>query len=189
MRIVIDGNIGSGKTTQLNLFERSGYLVKREPLDLWPLAKFYSNRKRWALALQIRILQTLQPEDAVIYERSLISSRYVFWEHVKPMITPIEKQIYEDAYEKYKWQPDMYIYLHKTPEQAYAHIQHRGQTGDKSITLEYLRELDDLYEKMLKTMSKVHRISTFDKSPAEIHQEILSLLRVDEVHLPNDERS
>lgn len=31
MKVVIDGNIGSGKTTQLDLLEMRGYRVRREP--------------------------------------------------------------------------------------------------------------------------------------------------------------
>jgi deoxyadenosine/deoxycytidine kinase len=37
MRIVIDGNIGAGKTTQLGLLEKIGYTVRREAIDDWPL--------------------------------------------------------------------------------------------------------------------------------------------------------
>ena len=33
MKIVIDGNIGSGKTTQLNLVGKDWINVKREPID------------------------------------------------------------------------------------------------------------------------------------------------------------
>jgi predicted ATPase len=41
MKVVIDGNIGSGKTTQLGLLEKAGYIVRREPIDQWPLEEFY----------------------------------------------------------------------------------------------------------------------------------------------------
>jgi hypothetical protein len=40
MKIVIDGNIGAGKTTQLNLLESKGFKVHREPIEKWPLELF-----------------------------------------------------------------------------------------------------------------------------------------------------
>jgi deoxyadenosine/deoxycytidine kinase len=83
MKVVIDGNIGSGKTTQLNLLEKVGWTVQREPIDDWPLELFYKDKSRWALLLQMKILQTLQPvktKDVVVYERCLLSTRYVFWD-------------------------------------------------------------------------------------------------------------
>jgi len=40
-RVVIDGNIGSGKTTQLGLLEKKGWKVRRDPIDEWPLEEFY----------------------------------------------------------------------------------------------------------------------------------------------------
>jgi hypothetical protein len=40
MKIVIDGNIGSGKTTQLGLLEQKGWKLRREPIDKWPPQRF-----------------------------------------------------------------------------------------------------------------------------------------------------
>ena len=57
--IAVAGNIGSGKTTQLDLLERKGWSVKREPIDEWPLDLFYKDKSRWALLLQMKILQVL----------------------------------------------------------------------------------------------------------------------------------
>ena len=92
MHIVIDGNIGSGKTTQLELLEQNGWSVKREPLDEWPLDLFYKDMSRWALLLQMKILQTLRPvrDGVTVYERCLLSTRHVFWEYLrsKKLITP-----------------------------------------------------------------------------------------------------
>ena len=85
MKVVIDGNIGSGKTTQLDLLEKKGWKVRREPIETWPLELFYSDKSRWALVLQLRILQTLRPvdtKDIVVYERCLLSTRHVFWEYL-----------------------------------------------------------------------------------------------------------
>jgi deoxyadenosine/deoxycytidine kinase len=48
IRVVIDGNIGSGKTTQLGLLEKKGYMVRREAIHDWTLDEFYADPARWA---------------------------------------------------------------------------------------------------------------------------------------------
>lgn len=181
MHIVIDGNIGSGKTTQLDLLEQKGWSVKREPLDKWPLELFYTDMSRWALLLQMRILQTLQPaaHTPTVYERCLLSTRHVFWEYLlnKGLVRPEEDQVYTEAYEKYYWVPDLYIYLRKSPEIAYEHIRKRHQTGDASVTLDYLKDLDRLYEKMIRTITcHVHVIECDGKTPAEISKSISDVM-------------
>jgi len=43
--LVIEGNIGAGKTTVVNILESLGYPVVREGVDVWGdiLAAFYDN--------------------------------------------------------------------------------------------------------------------------------------------------
>lgn len=186
MKIVIDGNIGSGKTTQLDLLEKKGWSVKREPIDEWPLELFYKDKSRWALLLQMKILQTLRPiHGTVIYERCLLSTRHVFWEYLaqKKLIRSEENDVYCVQYDKDAWYPDIYIFLSKKPEVAYEHIKKRKQAGDSGVTLEYLKDLDELYKNMImKVPCRVHVINAH-KTPEEIHKEILSVLELDGVYV------
>lgn len=180
MHIVIDGNIGSGKTTQLNLLEHAGWFVKREPLDKWPLELFYKDMSRWAFLLQVRILQTIRKEshDVTVYERCLLSTRHVFWEYLmkKKLVTTEENIAYESCYESYKWYPDVYIFLSKRPEIAYEHIQTRGQTGDNAVSLEYLKDLDQLYKNMIRNVPCQVFVVNAERTPEEIHAEVNSIL-------------
>jgi deoxyadenosine/deoxycytidine kinase len=188
MKIVIDGNIGSGKTTQLNLLEKKGWLVKREPIDEWPLDLFYKDKSRWALLLQLKILQTLKPVKTsrpVVYERCILSTRHVFWEYLlhQKLVRPEENDVYCVQYEKDIWYPDVYIFLAKSPELAYEHIQQREQVGDSGVSLDYLKELDILYKKMIRNVPcRVHVLNAH-RPPEEIQAEILSLLKVDGLHI------
>jgi len=177
MKIVIDGNIGSGKTTQLGLLEKKGWTVQREPIDEWPLAEFYKDPKRWAFLLHMVILRTLQPEKNrghVLLERSLLSSRYVFWSVLKNHghVTAEEDETYSYFYEKTAWYPNLYIYLAKSPEKAFGHIQSRGQAGDSGVTLDYLRELDVEYRKLIQNIPCKVIIVNAERSAEEIHSEI-----------------
>jgi deoxyadenosine/deoxycytidine kinase len=173
--IVIDGNIGSGKTTQLDLLEKKGFRVRREPLDKWPLKQFYDDPQRWAFFFHMVLLKTQKPPGkGVIYERSLYSSRYVFWPVLKKqnIVTEFEDEIYDYFWNKFVWKPDLFIYLSKDPELSFQHIQKRGQPGDTEITLEYLRELDTEYKKLVMNIPCKVIVVNANRSPDKIHEEI-----------------
>jgi deoxyadenosine/deoxycytidine kinase len=176
-RIVIDGNIGSGKTTQLDLLEKKGWKVQKEPIDQWPLKQFYENPKKWAFQLHLKILQTIQPfvtKEDVVYERSILSSKHVFWEILlkKGVVTSEQNEMYCDLYKNHEWFPDLYIFLRKSPEKCFEHIQKRGQAGDSKVTLEYLKDLDEEYSKMIRTLECRVIFINADQPVEEINKEI-----------------
>jgi deoxyadenosine/deoxycytidine kinase len=148
MRIVIDGPIGSGKTTILRMLQEIGYNVRFEQINQWPLEQFYKDPRRWAFTLQMAILKTMEiPEDGTIHERCIQTSNHVFWEMLSDTFSPIENEIYQYFYEKHVWIPDIHIYLDATPEKCFENIQKRIQTGDSFVTMEYMVKLDQAYKK------------------------------------------
>jgi deoxyadenosine/deoxycytidine kinase len=181
MKVVIDGNIGSGKTTQLDLLEARGHYVRREPIEQWPLEEFYKDPQRWAFYFHMKILQTLRPvktTKTVVYERSLLSSRWVFWEVLRKqkVVTSQEHETYAHFYEQCAWIPDVYIFLSKSPDLAWEHIQERHQAGDSGVTREYWLELDTEYQTLLKNVPcRVHVLNA-NRSVVEIHQEICEII-------------
>lgn len=181
MKIVIDGNIGSGKTTQLGLLEQKGWQVRREPIDEWPLEEFYKDPTRWAFLLHMKILQTLRPlktHQPVIYERSLLSSRWVFWPVLQKQgrVTGHEHTTYDKFYDQYAWYPDLYIFLSKDVNLGYEHVTKRGQAGDSGVTLAYMQELDAEYRKLvMKVPCRVHVVNA-NRGVDEIHEEICKIL-------------
>ena len=184
MKFVIDGTMGAGKTTQLDMLERIGLIVKREPIHEWPLELFYKDMSRWALTLQLAIFQTHRPikekwATPVFYERSILASRYVFWEHLKQHdhVKAIEDVVHERAYEQYKWYPDVYIFLASDPIESFQRIQKRGQAGDTGITLDYLESIDALYHRLLMNMPcKVHVVNTLGRTAEQVHSDVLAIL-------------
>jgi deoxyadenosine/deoxycytidine kinase len=183
MKVVIDGNIGSGKTTQLGLLEKKGFLVFREPIDEWPLEEFYQDPKSGAFPLHMAILRTCRPRGSAVYERSLLSSRWVFWEWAKSKGIASNSKTYEYFYEKHVWHPDLYIFLAKPPEECHQAIQTRGQTGDSHVTLEYLNELHTLYETLIIQMPCPVHVINASAPPEEIHAKILKILSHNELLL------
>jgi deoxyadenosine/deoxycytidine kinase len=183
MRVVIDGNIGAGKTTQLGFLEKTGCTVRREAIHDWPLEEFYADPARWAFLLHTSILLTNQPPSQptshIFFERSLVSSRWVFWEVLKAQghVTPKEDEIYSKLYDKHAWHPDIFIYLYKSPEMCLEHIKGRYQPGDQgAITLDYLQKLDVEYMKMLSTLPCRILIIDANQTAQKIHDEIYKYL-------------
>jgi deoxyadenosine/deoxycytidine kinase len=179
-RIVIDGNIGSGKTTQLNILSGLGYKVNCEPIHEWPLELFYRDKDRWAFLLQMSILKSFLDKEGLIWERSPESSREVFWKMLGQG-TPEEESVYRYFYEKYSWSPDVHIYIRTDPAICLDRILSRQQTGDTRIDLEYLTTVHRYYEEYISTKSgHVHIIDgSSSSSPEEIHSEILRCITQD----------
>jgi deoxyadenosine/deoxycytidine kinase len=177
-RIVIDGNIGSGKTTQLNILSKLGYVVHCEPIHEWPLKLFYEDKERWAFLLQMTILKSFLEKDGLVWERSPESSREVFWKMLKG--SPEEESVYRYFYEKYSWTPDIHVYIRTDPEVCLQRILSRHQDGDVSIDVEYLATVHRYYEEYISTKSgHVHIIDGNSSSPEEIHKEILRCITPD----------
>ena len=181
MKILIDGNIGSGKTTQLGLLEQKGWTVRREPIDKWPLKQFYEDKTRWAFLFHMVILETLRPLKTnrhVIYERSLLSSRWVFWPVLRRQghVTQAEHETYDLYYERFSWHPDIYIFLSKNLDLAWEHIQARGQAGDEGVTREYLAELDTEYRELVRNVPCRVYVINANQTVEKIHEDICKVL-------------
>jgi deoxyadenosine/deoxycytidine kinase len=179
MKIVIDGNIASGKSTQLAILEKNGFSVQYEPIEKWPLDLYYSDPVRWGFLFQIMILQTLEVKPGfTIYERSPISSRDVFWKAMEK--TDIEDQVYREEFRRYAWLPDVYIYIQKDPDLCYAHLNTRnGQNGDSGVTLEYLKTLDANYKTMYESSIPCDKyIVDGNMSVSEIYAEIFRIVKL-----------
>jgi deoxyadenosine/deoxycytidine kinase len=196
MKVVIDGNIGSGKTTQLTMLANMGYTVHREPIDEWPLDVFYSDPVRWNLMFQLRILQTL-PEirysistEHVFYERSIWSALHVFWQNAKESqaVTYWEDIVFQDVYNKIRCEPDLYIFIARDPIKCYESVQKRRQAGDSKVTLEYIEKLDVLYMKMFEKLNVRFCVVNGDRSPEEVHKQIINVLtsRANELYGADD---
>lgn len=162
--IAIAGNIGAGKTTLTELLSKHyKWIPQFEDVEHNPyLADFYEDMARWSFELQIyflnnRLKQLIEIDqgtetviqDRTIYEdanifapnlhdMSLMSTRdfnnyYHFFETLKKMIKP----------------PDLLIYLKASVPALVAQIQKRGREYEDNIRLDYLKKLNQLYDKWI----------------------------------------
>ena len=104
MKIVIDGNIGCGKTTLIKTLNDEYRLpIFLEPLHKWDtlLSCFYKDPYKWAFPFNLEVLTSFHEwkanEFSAIYERSPMSCRHVFTElnHEMGHIHPEELKIFD----------------------------------------------------------------------------------------------
>ena len=160
--IAVAGNIGAGKTTLTEMLSKHyKWIPNFEDVDHNPyLMDFYEDMPRWSFNLQIyflnsRLRQLVEIQrgtetviqDRTIYEDAnifapnlhdmgLMSKRdfdnyYVFFQTLKTMVKP----------------PDLLIYLNASVPTLVGNIQKRGREYEENIRLDYLRRLNERYNK------------------------------------------
>ena len=178
-RIVIDGNIASGKSTQFDMLSKQGYSVLSERIYDWPLELFYTDQKRWAFLLQFSILKSFHTHrnQFKIFERSPESSRDVFWKMLVKdgVVTKEEDAIYQYFWDINGWSPNVYIYIFTPPEVCFERLKSRHQDGDSHITLEYLQKVSLYYIDYIRKKPGLHIIDG-TLSPEKINNKIKDIL-------------
>jgi deoxyadenosine/deoxycytidine kinase len=177
MYIALAGNIGSGKTT---LAEKLGknyrWEVEYEVVDTNPyLPDFYSDMKAWAFHIQVYFLNSRFRQNQRIKKRkkSIIQDRTIYEDaHVFAKNLNDNGYLSDRDYETYLGlfgsmsefikPPDLLIYLKADIPKLVERINSRGRAYETLIRLEYLRDLNVLYENWINqyTESKVLTINT-----------------------------
>lgn len=176
--ISIEGNIGAGKTTFINIIKNYFNNVKiiEEPVEMWKnitdknnkniLQKFYDDENRWAYTFQnlasisriIKILDNIKDSDSdlIFLDRSLDTDANVFEKmlYESGKITEIEHKIYliwyNFVYNYLQFNTDnIIIYLRCEPHKALERIKKRNREEEKTISIEYLTELHKYHEEWL----------------------------------------
>jgi len=162
--IAVCGNIGSGKTTLVEkLSKHYGWTPLYESVDQNPYLKdFYDDMTRWAFHLQIYFLnsrfnQVREIRDSkktIIQDRTIYEDAHIFAAnlHASGHISDRDYQSYLDLFNSmitFVHPPDLLIYLKADIPKLVQQIQKRGRDFEYAIRLEYLKNLNEHYEKWI----------------------------------------
>lgn len=159
--IAIAGNIGAGKTTLSELLSQHyGWNVHFEDANTNPyLSDFYNDMHRWSFNLQIyflnsryrQILEIRKGTKIVIQDRTIYEDAEIFAPNLHEMglMSKRDFENYSDLFKLMVSQvaaPDLLIYLKSTVPTLVSHIQSRGRDYEGSMSLDYLKKLNDRYD-------------------------------------------
>lgn len=162
--IAVAGNIGSGKTTlTTKLAKHYKWDAHFEDIDHNPyLVDFYEDMHRWSFNLQIYFLNTrLQNllelrtgKKSVIQDRTIYEDAYIFAPNLYEMglMTKRDFENYSNLFSTLKklvTPPDLLIYLKASIPALVDQIQKRGREYEENIRLDYLKRLNEFYNKWI----------------------------------------
>ena len=166
--LVIEGNIGAGKTSLSKLIaeRKKGKLFLEQYAENPFLPKFYENPERYSFPLELSFLadrynQLKNNLSSFDLFNELIVSDYFF---MKSLIFSAHT-LQEDEYRLYRQlfdiiystlpKPDLYVYLHKNTDLLLKNIAKRGREYEKNITAEYLKGIETGYFNFFKQQNQM----------------------------------
>ena len=156
--IVIEGNIGAGKTSLARMIseEFDARLLLERFADNPFLPKFYDNPARYSFPLELSFLadryQQLKDEVGSLDMFSPFTvADYYFMKSIVFASSTLETEEF-NLYRQIFYiinnslpKPDLYVYLHATPEKLLSNIAKRGREYELNITRDYLNGIQESY--------------------------------------------
>jgi len=156
--LVIEGNIGAGKTTlaQMIAQEYNGKLILEQFADNPFLPKFYNDPDRYSFPLELSFLaERYQQLNRDLTSRDLFKPLNVADYYFMKSLIFAKATLKQDEYNLYRQifniiyqsipKPDLYVYLHVDVKKLLANISKRGRDYEKGISEEYLKNLQKGY--------------------------------------------
>ncbi len=156
--IVIEGNIGAGKTTLATRIAEqfNARLILETFADNPFLPKFYKDPDKYSFPLELSFLASRYKQlNEELGIPDLFKSFTVADYYFMKSLVFAASTLRGDEYNLYRQifyiickslpKPDLYVYLHVDPDRLLTNIEMRGRPYEKSITKEYLQKIQDSY--------------------------------------------
>ena len=161
--LVIEGNIGAGKTTLADMIakEYNAKLILEQFADNPFLPKFYKDQDRYSFPLELSFLADRYNQiknhvlNLDLFHSFLIADYYFAKSSIFAQNTLKEdeyrlfRQIFDIIFESMP-KPDLYVYLHSNTEKLLQNIKNRGRDYEQDIQPEYLEKIKNGYFTFLK---------------------------------------
>ncbi len=164
MHIAIAGNIGAGKTTLTELLAKHyKWIAHYEDVDENPyLNDFYNDMQRWSFNLQIYFLNSRFKQitdirksgKTIIQDRTIYEDAEIFAPNLHSMglMSTRDFNNYKTLFDSMVsviQPPNLLIYLRATVPTLVNQIQKRGRDYESSIRIDYLKQLNDRYDRWI----------------------------------------
>ena len=162
--IAVAGNIGAGKTTLTEMLSKHyKWIPNFEDVDHNPyLMDFYEDMPRWSFNLQIyflnsRLKQLVEIQtgtETVIQDRTIYEDANIFAPNLHEMGL-MSKRDFDNYFHFFQTlktlvqPPDLLIYLSASVPTLVGQIQKRGREYEENIRLDYLKRLNEYYNKWI----------------------------------------
>jgi deoxyadenosine/deoxycytidine kinase len=162
--IAVAGNIGAGKTTLTEqLAKHYKWIPQFEDVDHNPyLNDFYEDMPRWSFQLQIyflnsrlnQLLDIHRGTETIIQDRTIYEDAHIFAPNLHEMGLMSKRDFsnYFTFFETLKSMvqpPDLLIYIQSSVPNLVGQIQKRGREYEENIRLDYLKKLNEYYNKWI----------------------------------------
>jgi len=156
--VVIEGNIGAGKTTLAGKIadQFNARLILERFADNPFLPKFYEDPDKYSFPLELSFLadRYKQLKEELVSQDLFKAFTVADYYFMKSLVFAAST-LTGDEYNLYRQifyiiygslpKPDIYVYLHLTPEKLLQNIGKRGRNYEKSITSQYLKKIEESY--------------------------------------------
>jgi deoxyadenosine/deoxycytidine kinase len=162
--IAVAGNIGAGKTTLTEMLSKHyRWIPHFEDVDQNPyLFDFYEDMPRWSFNLQIyflnkrltQLLDIIRGSETVIQDRTIYEDAHIFAPNLYEMGL-MSKRDFDNYFQFFQTlkqmiqPPDLLIYLKGSVPTLVGQIQKRGREYEENIRLDYLKRLNEFYNKWI----------------------------------------
>lgn len=162
--ITVAGNVGAGKSTLTRMVgEKLGFDTHFEKVDGNPyLGDFYEDKAKWGFHLQLYFLSQRFKQQEEIYsngrnniqDRSIYEDVEIFAKNLNDngFMTDRDFSTYKELFYEttsYLQNPDLMIYLTGSLDKVLERINLRGREIEKSVDVEYWRNLHERYEEWM----------------------------------------
>jgi deoxyadenosine/deoxycytidine kinase len=162
--IAVAGNIGAGKTTLTEMLSKHyKWIPQFEDVVHNPyLMDFYEDMPRWSFNLQIyflnsrlnQLLEIQRGTETIIQDRTIYEDALIFAPNLHDM-GHMSKRDFDNYYGFFQTlktmvqPPDLLIFLKSSVPNLVGQIQKRGREYEENIRLDYLKKLNELYNKWI----------------------------------------